>query len=148
MESKVGWTVAIAVCFLVGLFYREVGLPGVTPIGISIEQRQFSVQGDPGVAVVMVDVPLVNRTSVRDRLVGMKSSCQCVTTANLPHEVLPGETWGLPLRIDSSAYSPGDAFLFELTLFLESGSAVPVQINFEMAERQPSHPIVSDEKDL
>ena len=111
-------------------------------------QQQFAVRVETGDRPIMVSVPLANNSRARDRLVGLKSSCSCVTTAELPRELLAGEAWDLPLRIDSSRYSPGDKYVFELTLFLESGSAVPVQINFEMAEDQPPSSVGFEEKGL
>ncbi len=148
MGTKLGWAIAAVVSFLVGLFLRGADVQGVTPDGITVDQREFSVRGDSGADLVMMEIPLTNRSDSKDRLVGMRSSCQCVTTADLPHEVLAGESWSLPLRINSSTYSPGDHFVFELTLFLESGSAVPVQIDFVMADGQSSRSIGSDEKEL
>lgn len=148
MVQKLGWIGAAIVSVVIGVCFRgTVALDGVFS-GIKVCERQFFVRADPSVEVVMVYVPLVNDSSARDRLVGIKSSCQCVTTAELPHEILPGESWDLPLRIDSSDYLPDEKFMFELTLFLESGSAVPVQIHFEMADRQLSDSVRTDAKEM
>lgn len=148
MAAKFGWTFVATASLLVGLCYRWGYVPGNSVEGITINQTQFSVTADPGTELVMIYVPLTNHSNTEDRLVGLKSSCECVTTADLPHEVLPGESWNLPLRIDASKCSPGNLFVFDLTLFLESGSAVPVQIDFMVAEGQSSHSFGSDEGEL
>ena len=134
MDFRWGWASAAAICLLVGIFLRGTDLSGITSAGITVDKRQYTVRADAGAHEVAVAIPLTNQSGSKDRLVGVKSSCQCVTAADLPHEVQSGESWNLPLQIDSSTFSPGDRFLFEVTLFLESGSAVLVRIDFEMAE--------------
>ena len=148
MGAKIGWAAAGLVSLVAGLWIRQVGVSDHVSSGISVSQREFNVTAASGTDPVMVFVPLVNNSAKRDRLVGMKSSCHCVTTADLPHEILPSESWNLPLKIDASGYGAGEQFLFEITLFLESGSAVPVRIDFVMADRQSSDSPRSEEREM
>lgn len=138
MGAKMGWVAAGFLSLLAGLCLRGTQVLEYRSAGITVSQPVISIKASQGTDVIMVFVPLVNNSSTRDRLVGMKSSCHCVTTADLPHEILPRESWNLPLKINASEYTAGDSYLFELTLFLESGSAVPVQINFAMTDQQSS----------
>jgi len=130
--TRLNWTILAILSAVCGLWVgREKQSIWANP-GLEVSDRLFDVSAVAGSAL-LVEIPVSNTAANPDRVLGVRSSCSCMTVAELPRVVSPGETWSLPVTIDLGDGNAGELFEYEIVIFLESGSAVPVQIRVRVA---------------
>ena len=67
-------------------------------------------------------IPVVNRSAASLRIVGVSSSCSCVSTGEFPVTVEPNATFRVPIVVHSTAEDVNRQFAYRLRFYFESGT--------------------------
>jgi len=130
--TRLIWAILAVLSMIFGLWIGREKHSILANPGLEVSSQLFEVTAVAG-SPLLVEIPVSNRAASSDRVLGVRSSCSCMTATELPRVVSPGETWNLPVTIDLEDGDAGRLFEYEIVIFLESGSAIPVRIRVQVA---------------
>ena len=128
------WPTLFAVSLTFGVWISGQSPKESVGNGVHVPERRFGLEIAAGASAV-VRIPIRNTGEMPQRVVGIRTDCNCTKPIELPFTVPPHETVEVPIEVHASEHDVGESTTVQIIIYFEFGAAVPVEVRIQ----NPAH---------